>query len=87
MALEQSLNLDLKTKGGIIVQHIQERGAPERWFLTAHERAAVASATKPMCAILNDNEMTRYGEGGRVRINKDEKESCDDFGICHGESI
>ena len=73
MALEQSVNLDSKTKGGIIGISKKE-GALERWFLTAHERAAVTTATKLMCGILNDNESTRHREGGRARINRDEKD-------------
>ena len=72
MALEQSVNLDLKTKEGIIHISKKER-ALERWFLTAHERAAVTTATKLMCGILDGNERTRHREGGRARINRDEK--------------
>lgn len=43
MALEQSINRDTKTKGGI-VGISQKPRALERWFLTCHERAAVTSA-------------------------------------------
>ena len=41
MALAQSINLDSKTKGGII-------GIMQKWFLTAHERTATTTATKRM---------------------------------------
>ena len=45
MALEQSVNLDSKTKGGII-GITQRPGALQKWFLTAHERTATTTATK-----------------------------------------
>ena len=73
MALEQSVNLDSKTKGGIIGISKKE-GARQRWFLTAHERTAVTTAKKQMCGILDDNESTRHREGGRARISKDDKD-------------
>ena len=48
MALEQSINLDSKTTGGII--GISQRpGAVERWFLTCHKRAAITTPMKDMC--------------------------------------
>jgi len=72
-ALEWSVNLDSKTKGGIIHISKKER-ALERWFPTAHERAAVTTATKLICGILDDNERTRHREGGSARINRDEKD-------------
>ena len=40
MALQQSINLDLKSKGGIIGMCTKENAA-EKWFLTSHERAAI----------------------------------------------
>ena len=54
MALEQSINLDSKTRGGII-GITQKPGTLERWFLTVHERAAITFATKGMCSI-SDND-------------------------------
>ena len=45
MALEQSINLDSKTNGGIIGIS-QKPGTLERWFLTSHERASITSAIK-----------------------------------------
>ena len=47
MALEQSINLDSKTKGGII-GITQRPSALQKWFLTAHERTATTTATKRM---------------------------------------
>ena len=40
MALEQSINLDSKSKGGIVGISTRE-DAVERWFITSHERAAL----------------------------------------------
>ena len=44
MALEQSINLDSKAKGGII-GITQRPSALQKWFLTAHERTATTTAT------------------------------------------
>ena len=43
MALEQSINFDSKSKGGIVGMSTRE-DAVERWFLTSHERAAMTQA-------------------------------------------
>ena len=70
MALEQSVNLDSKTKGGII-GITQRPGALQKWFLTAHERTATTTATKRM---LDMDESTRstHKESSRVRVQRDE---------------
>lgn len=47
MALEQSINVDSKSRGGIIGIS-QNPGALDRWFLTSHERASVTTALKDM---------------------------------------
>ena len=49
MALEQSINLDSKTKGGIpLISLTQRSSALQKWFLTAHKRMATTTATKRM---------------------------------------
>ena len=50
MALEQSINLDSKSKGGIIGMTTNKK-AEEKWFLTSHERAAITQELKNMCGI------------------------------------
>ncbi|KAK3746863.1 hypothetical protein QZH41_000037 [Actinostola sp. cb2023] len=73
MALAQSINRDSKTKGGII--GITKRpGALEKWFLTAHERAATTTAAKGMCGIGEAHEMplTKHKESGKARVQRDE---------------
>ena len=50
MALEQSINRDSKTKGGI-VGISQNPGALRHWFVTSHKRTAIARAVREMCDI------------------------------------
>lgn len=50
MALEQSINLDLKYKRSII-GFSQNPEALQRWFLTSHERSAITTAVKQMRGI------------------------------------
>ena len=73
MALEQSINLDSKTRGGII-GITQKPGTLERWFLTAHERAAITSATKGMCSISDSDRVGTHKEGGQKRVHRDEED-------------
>lgn len=47
MALEQSINANSKSKGGIVGMS-QSPAALERWFLTAHERTSVTTALREM---------------------------------------
>ena len=50
MALEQSINLDSKTTGGI-TGISQRPGAQACWFLMCHERAAITTAI-PCCSLM-----------------------------------
>lgn len=71
MALEQSINLDSKTSGGIV--GISKRpGALERWFLTWHERAAIATAMKEMCGLHDSDRVGTHREGASKRVERDE---------------
>ncbi|CAB4027995.1 Hypothetical predicted protein, partial [Paramuricea clavata] len=73
MALEQSINLDSKSKGGIIGIS-QNPDALQRWFLTIHERSAITTVVKQMCGI---NDLDRVGtrkEAARKRVERDEKD-------------
>ena len=47
MALEQSINADSKSKGGMVGMS-QSPAALDRWFLTAHECASVTTALREM---------------------------------------
>ena len=70
MALEQSINRHVKSKGGVIGFSTKPL-ALQRWFLTAHVRASVTSATKHMFGV--DEDRTLYHkEAGIHRIVRDE---------------
>ena len=71
MALEQSINLDSKSSGGII-GITQKPGALSRWFLTCHERAAITSTTKEMCGMKDSHRVGSHKEAGSERLKKDE---------------
>ena len=71
MALEQSINRDSKKRGGVVgISKKQE--ALDRWFLTSHERAAITSGTKTMCALQNSRRVVPHKETGEARRKKDE---------------
>ena len=71
MALEQSINLDSKTKGGIIGIS-QKPGALERWFLTSHERAVITTAMKEMCGLQDSDRVGTHKESAPNRRKRDE---------------
>lgn len=71
MALEQSINLDSKTKGGI-VGITQKPGALERWFLTSHERALITTSMKEMCGLQDSDRVGTHKEAGTNRRKRDE---------------
>ena len=73
MALEQTVNLDSKTEGGI-VGISQKARALERWFLTAHERTAITTARKELCGICNSDSKSAHKEAGLRRISRDEED-------------
>ena len=52
MALKQSIDLETKTKGGIVGMSTKE-DVVDRWFSTIHERAAMTHAPKEMCGLEN----------------------------------
>ncbi|KAJ8034477.1 hypothetical protein HOLleu_21334 [Holothuria leucospilota] len=72
MALEQSINRDSKTKGGI-GGISKEPGALERWFLTSHQRAAITTALKDMCDMQDNDRVSQHKEATSNRIKKDEE--------------
>ena len=73
MALEQSINLDSKSSGGII-GITQKPGALARWFLTSHERAAITTATKELCGMGDNDRVGSHKEAGSQRLKKDESD-------------
>ena len=73
MALEQSINLDSKSSGGII-GITQKPDALARWFLTSHERAAITTATKELCGMGDNDRVGSHKEAGSQRLKKDESD-------------
>ena len=74
MALEQSINADSKSKGGV-VGITQNPSALQRWFLTAHERASVTTALKEMYAIRESDRLGTHKESQPKRVQRDEEEN------------
>ena len=72
MALEQSINADSKSSGGVIGIS-QSLSALERWFLTIHERASITSALKAMFG-LQDGEQASHKEAAPRRVRRDEED-------------
>ena len=71
MALEQSINTDSKSSGGVIgISQIPS--ALERRFLTIHERASITSALKAMYG-LQDGEQASHKEAAARRVKRDEE--------------
>ncbi|KAJ8034927.1 hypothetical protein HOLleu_21955 [Holothuria leucospilota] len=66
MALEQSINRDSKTKGGI-VGISKESGALDRWFLTSHHRAAIITALKYMCDMQDNTKKQQVPDSRRMK--------------------
>ena len=72
MALEQSVNADSKSRGGVIGKS-QSSAALERWFLTIHERASITSALKTTYG-LQDGEQASHKEAAPRRVKRDEED-------------
>ena len=72
IALEQSINLDSKTKGGVI-GITQRPSALQKWFLTAHEITATTTATKRMID-LDESTRSSHKESSKFRVQRDEND-------------
>ena len=46
--------------------------ALDRWFLTSHERGAMPSASKEICAIQDSERVGTHKETGQARLQQDE---------------
>ena len=73
MVLEQSINLDSKTNGGIIGIS-QKPGALERWFLTSHERANITTSLKEMCGLQDEDRVGTHKDASGSRKKRDEED-------------
>ena len=73
MGLEQTINRDSKTAGGIIGIS-QKSGALERWFLTSHKRAEFTTLLKQTCGI-DESELGKpHIECSSSRLQRDEED-------------
>ena len=72
MALEQSINADSKSTGGVVGKS-QNPSALERWFLTIHERAAITTALKSMYGVLNNKQVV-HKEAAPKRVRRDKED-------------
>ena len=70
MALEQCINADSKSKGGIIGIS-QSSATLSRWFLTVHDRASITAALKKMYD-LQTSDHTTHKESATKRLQRDE---------------
>ncbi|MES9879525.1 MAG: hypothetical protein ABW185_01435 [Sedimenticola sp.] len=75
LALEQSVNKDSKTKGGIVGFSLNKE-AVIRWFLTAHARISITSAVKSMCNLDVSTEEMKHKEATPQRVKRDENDVC-----------
>ena len=73
MSLEQSINLDPKSKGGIVGISLNA-DALHRWFLTCHERAAITSAAGRMCGSDDPDRIGTHKEAGLKRVERAEND-------------
>ena len=58
MAIEQSINRDTKTKGGVIGSSLR-CGAVQRWIATAHDRAAITAACHSLAGISKESDRSK----------------------------
>ena len=73
MAVEQSINLDSKSKGGIVGISLNP-DALQRRFLTYHEKVAITTAVKQMCSFAESNRVSSHKEVEPKRVECDENE-------------
>lgn len=70
-AIEQTMNRDTKSKGGII-GFSTEPAAVHRWVVTAHERAAITSACRKLAHEQEDSVSHQHKDVRSLRVARDE---------------
>ena len=73
MALQQSINLDSKSKGGFVGISLNA-DALHRWFLACHERAAITSAVRRMYGSEHSDRLGTHKEAALKRVKCDEND-------------
>ena len=69
--IEQTLNRSTKTKGGIVGFSLQ-RGAVQRWMVTAHSRAEFVDKCRAMSTGVTQNQSQPHKEAATSRVKRDE---------------
>ena len=69
--IEQTVNHDTKTKGGIIGFSLK-KGALERWLLTAHERAKICQNLYTMASIKQSDSLHKEDSAARRKRDEDD---------------
>ena len=69
MVLEQSINLDLKSKVGIVGISLNAEGVSD-----CHKRAAIISAVRRMCRSDNPDRISTHKEAALKRVERDEND-------------
>ena len=69
-SIEQTVNRDSKTKGGII-GFSRKPGAVQRWVINAHQRAEISKNCKEMAG-LDELSTCQHKETGQSRLQRDE---------------
>ena len=68
--IEQTINKDTKTKGGIVGFSLKS-GAVQRWVATAHERASVVDSCRRMAGINSANDSS-HKDRSHSQISRDD---------------
>ena len=73
MALEQTINLDSKTRGGI-VDLTKNASVPDSWFITSHKRAELTATTKRLCNLEDSDKIGIHKKAAFQRVKRDEND-------------
>ena len=72
LKLEQSINRNSKTAGGLVGISRNEN-AVNRWHLTANDRVKIVESTRQMCGFLHTGPYV-HKEAGKSRMTRDESD-------------
>ena len=72
-ALEQTINHDGKSQGGVIGFTLR-KGALTRWMVTRHIIAQYTEAFKELCHSNKEVKITNHSGGGQTRMARDERD-------------
>ena len=82
--IEQTVNRDTKTKGGIIGFSLK-KGAVQRWILTAHDCAEIVGNMRSM--VSSQQSVLLHNEDTKKRKGRSEADVCETQSILKEKSI